>query len=77
MSDDLISPNIGSIWRHYKGGEYRVTGWCRIEATNEVGVLYVPMSDLKYLPWCRPLRDWHQTVPGHGPRFSPIEDAEL
>jgi hypothetical protein len=29
-----------SLWRHRKGGEYRVVGYCTLEETVEAAVLY-------------------------------------
>lgn len=38
MSDD---PEIGSMWRHKKArGVYVVRGYCLIEASDEIGILY-------------------------------------
>lgn len=34
-----ITP-LGSVWRHRKGHEYKVTGHCTLEATVEAAVMY-------------------------------------
>ena len=52
----------GAILRHYKGGLYRVTGFCRIEATLETGVLYVPLQGDEQVTWMRPLGQFSERV---------------
>ncbi len=74
MSDP---PEVGSLWRHYKGGLYRVVGRCRIEETLADAVLYVAADALPgATPWCRPLRGWQMLVPlpgrRHVPRFEEV-----
>jgi hypothetical protein len=65
------------VLRHYKGGRYRVTGYCLIEATLETGVLYEPLPASGAAPgpgvtWMRPLPQFSQpieTPAGVVPRF--------
>lgn len=62
----------GVLLRHYKGGLYRVTGLCRIEATLETGVLYQALQGDTATTWLRPLSQFHESVPGEAgpvPRF--------
>ncbi len=35
---------IGTVWRHRKGGLYEIVGICQIEATNEPAFLYQPLN---------------------------------
>ena len=51
-----MMPDIGSVWRHRKGGEYVVTGECRIEATREKAVLYVELGGGDV--WARPVTEF-------------------
>ncbi len=63
----------GTVLRHYKGGRYRVTGYCLIEATLETGVLYEPLDGPAGLSWLRPLPQFGDTVEtpsGPRPRFT-------
>ena len=63
MSTDVpaprtVEPNSGTLWRHQKtGGFYTVFGTCRIEATNEPGVLYHSINGNGPL-WCRPVAEF-------------------
>lgn len=52
----------GATLRHYKGGLYRVVGLCRIEATLETGVLYLPLQGDEQVTWMRPLAQFTETV---------------
>lgn len=52
----------GTLLRHYKGGLYRVTGFCRIEATGETGVLYQPLQGEAGVTWMRPLAQFGDEV---------------
>ena len=60
------------VYRHYKGGFYKLLGFCRIEAQGETGEIYVVYTrwgDDRYFwgndnstaesPWwCCPLSEW-------------------
>jgi len=62
----------GTVLRHYKGGRYRVTGYCLVEATLETGVLYEPLQGAEGITWMRPLAQFSQRVDtpaGEQPRF--------
>lgn len=57
----------GATLRHYKGGLYRVVGFCRIEATLETGVLYRAEQGDSDVIWMRPLAEFgQQVVTAHG-----------
>ncbi len=76
VSEDLPTP--GHLYRHYKGGLYRVQSLCTIEATQEQGVLYSALdpqarADL----WMRPLSDFAGSVrTGAMPRFSKLRTPD-
>ena len=58
-----MTPEVGTIWRHYKGQEYEVVGNCVIEETCAPAVLYRKRSGDKNMTiWCRPLSSWNETV---------------
>lgn len=60
-SDTDADINVGSIWRHKKRGSvYEVVGFCIIEHSMEIGVLYkMTEADTEFLfPWCRPLSEF-------------------
>lgn len=69
----------GALLRHYKGGLYRVTGLCLIEATKETGVLYEPQQGDARVTWLRPLKEFSDPIRlptgGQVPRFAVIEAA--
>lgn len=68
-------PVVGGRYRHYKGGEYVVEGFCRYELNGEVGVLYSPCEAGHGLPWIRPLRGdggWLTPVAPSVSRFEKI-----
>ena len=61
----LLDPEAfapGTLLRHYKGGLYRVTGACRIESTQETGVLYAPLQGDERITWIRPLREFADMI---------------
>ena len=68
------------LYRHYKGGYYKVTGICLHSETKEELVLYEslnedPMSKL----WVRPVDKFFENVVVDGvkiPRFSYIGDQK-
>lgn len=66
----------GTLLRHYKGGLYRVTGACRIEATLETGVLYEPLQGDDRVTWMRPLSQFSDEVDtpaGRQRRFTVVD----
>lgn len=63
MPYDLDHPyRPGALLRHYKGGRYRVTSLCLIEATKETGVLYEPQQGDERVTWLRPLKEFGDRV---------------
>lgn len=62
------APQVDSVWRHYKGGWYRVLSVGRHSETLEPMVSYTMASgDV----WYRPLSMWHELVDGK-PRFERV-----
>ncbi|AJE02237.1 DUF1653 domain-containing protein [Geobacter pickeringii] len=62
------------LYRHYKGGEYRVIGTARHSETDELLVVYRCLYDNDSL-WVRPLAMFMETVVVDGaelPRFRPV-----
>ena len=65
---------VGSRWRHYKGGEYRVTAIAFDEETLDFEVIYSPFDapDIHFARW---MSVWLETVEWQGatlPRFEHI-----
>ncbi|MDB5168548.1 MAG: hypothetical protein JWO55_806 [Candidatus Saccharibacteria bacterium] len=70
----LITPGV---YRHYKGGEYKVIGIGRNTETEEDVVIYQPLykSDVAY--WVRPYEMFFDTVEADGvkvSRFKKVRD---
>lgn len=54
-------PTPGSLWRHYKGAEYRVVSIARHSETLETLVIYRPKDAQNALEdWARPLSMWNE-----------------
>jgi hypothetical protein len=65
MSHSVPPPDAlvpGATLRHYKGGLYRVVGFCRIEATLKTGVLYQACQGDVEVVWMRPLEQFTERV---------------
>jgi uncharacterized protein len=65
------------LYRHYKGGEYRVIGTARHSETDELLVVYRCLCDNDSL-WVRPLAMFCETVTVDGveqPRFRLIQTS--
>jgi hypothetical protein len=67
-------PEVGTVWRHYKGGWYQVVGVGRHSETLEPMVAYVRTNDptKPREQWYRPLLLWNDEVDtdeGPQPRF--------
>ncbi len=66
--------SVGSKWRHYKGGQYVISGISIMEATNEIAVIYSPLENPD-VSFVRPITVWAELVEWNGkmvPRFSKI-----
>ena len=70
----------GSLYRHYKGGIYRLLHHAKIEATMRPAVVYRSDDEADSRVWVRPLSEWLESVHTEGPggvevrvpRFAPI-----
>lgn len=74
----MVTPGV---YRHYKGGTYRVLGVARNTETGEETVVYESLYDASDYPagslWARPLAMFLETVEVGGaavPRFARTED---
>lgn len=63
---------IGSTWRHYKGGFYRVIAVGKLESTLEPVVVY-QSSDGNGTVWVRPLENFDEVVSPGVQRFTRID----
>lgn len=60
MDGYKVYPEIGSSYRHYKGGTYSVITMCTHSETGEVLVIY--RSELFGTVYARPLDMWFEDV---------------
>ena len=75
MSTDSEAIKPG-LYRHFKGGEYQVTGVARHSENDELLVVYRPLYGDRGL-WVRPLAMFTEHVTHEGeeqPRFALMED---
>lgn len=66
--ENRATPNPGEVWRHHKGGVYRVVmlGW--LEATRDPAVVYAASDGTV---WIRSLANFMERVDEQGtPRFA-------
>ena len=66
-------------YRHFKGGEYEVTGIARHSETEEELVVYRALYGAGGL-WARPVSMWNETVVHEGtevPRFTYLEEESV
>lgn len=69
------TPSVGTRYRHYKGGLYRVEALCVIEATLEIGVLYRSLDiHARQDLWMRPVSDFFAKMDAGGERFTEIHE---
>ena len=62
-SDLLREINIGGLYRHFKGGMYRVTGFARHTETMEMLVIYENVEHCGKM-WARPIAMFTEFVNG-------------
>lgn len=62
------------IYRHYKGGLYRVHALARMESTLEPAVVYESLQDSGEFPegtiWVRPLKEFSGQLAAEGEKIS-------
>lgn len=64
------------MYRHYKGGLYRVESACTIEASGEAGVLYRSVDPREAaMLWMRPASDFQAELPDGQVRFTRVRDT--
>ncbi len=78
LTEATIQVPEGSIWRHFKGGDYRVV---RIVFDSETLQLEVVHESIQHpgVTFTRSLSNWLETVDFEGytlPRFEHMENAE-
>lgn len=56
-----IYPIPGEIWKHYKGGEYKIICMANDTTTNEPVVVYQSISFGGN--HVRPFKEWHEQIP--------------
>ena len=69
---------LPGLYRHFKGGLYRVEGVARHSETLEEMVVYRALYGEGGL-WVRPASMWNETVTHEGvlqPRFAPVKEGE-
>ena len=69
---------LPGLYRHFKGGLYRVEGVARHSETLEEMVVYRALYGEGGL-WVRPAVMWNETVTHEGvfqPRFAPVKEGE-
>ena len=69
---------LPGLYRHFKGGLYRVEGVARHSETLEEMVVYRALYGEGGL-WVRPAAMWNETVAHEGvlqPRFAPVKEGE-
>lgn len=69
---------LPGLYRHFKGGLYRVEGVARHSETLEEMVVYRALYGEGGL-WVRPAAMWNETVTHEGvlqPRFAPEKEGE-
>jgi hypothetical protein len=76
MNHDTIAPGV---YRHFKGGLYRVLHTATHSETEEPMVVYVSMENPDRV-WVRPLAMWSEEVEAPGgervPRFRPVSSSQ-
>lgn len=55
-------PEVGQVWRHYKGNEYTVKDIGTLEATTEPCVMYFRTDGSDPRVWVRAMNSWMETV---------------
>ena len=71
----MSDPEPGTWYRHYLGSVYYVMALGEIEATLERVVIYRSQAPACRV-WVRPMREWSEIMPSHGPRFA-LHNAAL
>lgn len=59
------APKAGEVWRHYKGGEYKIVG-VALHSDETWVVAYEPLYEAPYKLFTRPLAEWRDAVQWEG-----------
>ena len=77
MPNPQPDPALLGRYRHFKGGEYEVTGFARSSETLELQVIYRALYGERGL-WVRPFSMFFETIERDGqtfPRFARLVDG--
>lgn len=69
------APKIGTIWKHYQGDLFVVSGIATDRTTKKLQVCYYTERELLLYVWVMSLDRWHQKIGHNGkivPRFSEV-----
>ena len=61
VSRSFELPTVGAVYKHYKGGLYRVLGIGKHTESKGDIVLYQSIDHGSF--WARPLREWNDRIP--------------
>lgn len=65
------APQVGEVYKHYKGDSYKVVLLAEHSNDNEWMVVYEPMYDNPDAPYfTRPLREWSEEVEWKGQKLA-------
>lgn len=74
----LRLPRSGQLYRHYKGGLYRIEGRYTLEADLSEGVLYRSLNPAEAKrQWARPLTDFQAEIAPGIVRFAPLREVGI
>ncbi len=81
LSHSQLLPEVGDLYRHYKGNLYKIIAVGRHSETHEVHVVYQALYDSKEFGnqaiWIRPLELFVNTVILEGKEISRFSKAEV
>lgn len=73
-------PRIGDVWRHFRGGLYRVVEMALLESDASTWMVVYQKIDgddaVQEVPWVRPVSSWMETAPTGAPRFTLVDRDE-
>jgi hypothetical protein len=65
------APTAGEVYRHYKGGDYKVHDMVFDTSRDVWAVLYEPLYEIPGIRLCvRPLSEWEGTVQWEGKKVA-------
>lgn len=73
-------PRVGDVWRHFRGGLYRVLEIALLESDASTWmVVYQKINGddpVQEVPWVRPVSNWTETAPTGVSRFTLIDRVD-